>query len=252
MFHAQRARGSWAFITFFRMNARDLALELVKRPALRVLHASPRGEAAILRVYLEGEEHAEQAILLSPATAAAPEWLARWLVKHRADEARHAAMLRARITELTSRPALATGRMDPVSRWKMRRLGRIARDAAPRFRHGLLVPVLATAWRMERMGVRVFERHAEVLKGKESSTLKLLQRILRDEKKHVAACEWALARLVSSHEWNDLQRLVAQIDRVERAFGVLGAVVLFTLGVTLWLSQPLASSTSRSQTHAAT
>jgi bacterioferritin (cytochrome b1) len=199
-------------------------------------------------VYLEGEEHAERAVLLDPVTHGAPDWLKRWLVKHRADEARHAEMLKARITQLTGEPALAEGRMDPVSRWKMRRLEGIARRAAPKFDHGLLVPLVAIAWRMERMGVRVFARHVEVLRGKESKTLPMLERILRDEKKHVAACEWALARLVSSHEWNDLQRLVLQIDRVERAFGVLGAVILFGMGVVLWLG----SSTSRSPTLAAT
>jgi hypothetical protein len=230
------------------MELRDAVLERVKRPALRVLHASPAGEAAILRVYLEGEEHAERAVLLDTERLAAPDWLARWLVKHRADEARHAEMLKARIAELTGKPAMATGKMDPVSRWKMRRLEAIARRAAPRFRHGLLVPLLATAWRMERMGVRVFARHVEVLEGKETPTLPMLRKILRDEKKHVAACEWALARLVSSQEWNDLQRLVLQIDRVERAFGVLGAVILFTMGALLWLG----SSTSRSLTPAAT
>src|SRR6185436_3928929 len=106
---------------------RNAALEAIKRPAIRALHASRRGEAAILRVYLEGEEHAEAAVLLDPVTETAPEWLRRWMKNHRADEARHAAMLRARIVELTGRRDVATGGLDPVSRWKLRRIEQLAR-----------------------------------------------------------------------------------------------------------------------------
>jgi hypothetical protein len=245
------------------MNVRDVVLEAVKRPALRALHATPRGEAAILRVYLEGEEHAERAVLMDPVTQTAPPWLARWLVKHRADEARHADLLRARIRTLTGDEAATavTGKMDPVSRWKMRRLARLAQRSAPRFSAGLLVPILAIAWRMERMGVKVFRRHVDVLRagGTDTPTLPLLEKILRDERGHVAACERALSRLVTAPEQNDLAMLVFRIDRIERAFGVLGAAILFTFGVTLWLVQPFsrtrtapASSTSPSPTRAVT
>lgn len=214
-----------------------------------------------MRVYLEGEEHAERAVLLDPVTETAPDWLKRWLGKHRADESRHAGMLRARIVELTGEPALASGRMDPVSRWKMRRLARLARASAPKFEKGLLVPLLAIAWRMEQMGVKVFRRHVEVLAargdGKHAVTRAMLEKILRDERGHVAACERALRRLVTAPEWNDLTMLVFRIDRIERAFGVLGAWVLLFMGVTLWLVKPLsptkiASSTSPSPTHAVT
>jgi hypothetical protein len=236
------------------MNLRDTMLEAVKRPAIRVLHASPRGEAAILRVYLEGEEHAERAVLLDPVTNDAPDWLQKWLVKHRADEARHAEMLRARIVELTGDATRGTGNMDPVSRWKMRRLARLARAYAPKFREGLLVPILATASRMEAMAARVFARHVDVLRAKNkkrsSPTLPVLEKILKDERGHVTMCERALARLVAAPEWNDLQMLVLKIDRIERAFGVLGAFVLLSLGVFLWAAQPF--STSRSPTPAGT
>jgi hypothetical protein len=234
------------------MNLRDTMLEAVKRPAIRTLHASRRGEAALLRVYLFGEEHAERAVLLDPVTDHAPPWLVKWLAKHRADEARHADMLRARIGELVpnARAWLVTGHVDPVSRWKMRRLARLARVYAPRFREGLLVPILAIASRMEAMGARVFARHVDVLKrrGSASATLPMLEKILKDERGHVTMCERALARLVAAPEWNDLQMLVLKIDRIERAFGVLGAFLLLTLGVSLWLEQPF--STSRSPTPA--
>jgi len=235
------------------MNVRDELLERIKKPAIAVLHATPRGEAAILRVYLKGEEHAEQAAFLDPATRSAPGWLEKWMANHRADEARHAAMLRARIRELTGNFA-ARGGLDPLSRWKLRGLERLARSYASRFRAGLLVPLFAIAWRMEAMGVRVFERHVAVLerRGKPTPTLPMLKRILRDERGHVAACQHALRRLVTAPEWNDLQSLVFKIDQLERAFGVLGAVLLLTLGVALWLAQPFASSTSPSPTPAGT
>ena len=62
----------------------------------------------------------------------------------------------------------------------------------------------------------------------------------------------ALQRLVSGPEWNDFSMLAFRVDRIEHAFGVRGAVVLFfTLGVTLWMTQaltPIASSTSPSPT----
>jgi len=236
------------------MNVRDTLLETVKRPAIVALSATPRGEAAILRVYLKGEEQAEQAAFLDPATDAAPIWLKKWMANHRADEMRHAAMLRERLVELTGRTELATGHLDPVSRWKLGRLERLARDHAGQFRAGILVPLLTIAWRMEAMGVRVFARHVDVLerRGKDTPTLALLRRILRDERGHVAACQHALRRLVSAPEWNDLQSLVLKIDRLERAFGVLGAVLLLSMGVVLWLAQPFASSTSHSPTHAGT
>jgi uncharacterized ferritin-like protein (DUF455 family) len=130
----------------------------------------------------------------------------------------------------------------------------LARESAARFQAGILVPLLAIAWRMEAMGVKVFTRHVEVLerRGKQTPTLAMLRRILRDERGHVAACEHALRRLVTAPEWNDLQSLVFKIDRLERAFGVLGAVLLLTLGVALWLTQPFASSISHSPTPAGT
>ncbi len=242
------------------MNVRDLALETIKRPAIAALHRSARGEAALLRVYLEGEEQAERAVLIGPVTESAPPWLARWLAKHSADEARHADLLRARITDITGDARPTTGKMDPISRWKLRRLRRLARASAPSFREGLLVPLLAIAWRMEQMGVKVFRRHVDVLRqmqrtGKDTPTLPLLEKILRDERGHVRACEHALARLVTAPEQNDLAMLVFRIDRIERAFGVLGAAVLFTMGVTLWALQPSsvrASSTSPSPTRAVT
>lgn len=229
--------------------SRDLCLEAIKRPALRALHASARGEAAILRVYLMGEEHAEQAVLLDALAARGeemPRWLARWLERPRADEARHADMLRARLRELRGSAARTTGEVDPVSRWKLRRLRRLAEEHAEKFEHGIVVPLLAIAWRMEQMAVRVFERHLDVLDATDPShpTATLLRKLCGDEKGHVAAMRRALTRLTQAPEWNDLQLLVVKIDRIERAFGVTGAALLLSMGVLYWmLPAPAANET---------
>ena len=42
--------------------ARDRVLEATKRPALRLLHSTRAGEALLVRLYLEAERHAEQAL----------------------------------------------------------------------------------------------------------------------------------------------------------------------------------------------
>ena len=219
--------------------ARDLCLETIKRPAIRALHATRRGEAALLGIYLMGEEHAEEAVLLDAIALDAPPWLSRWLEKQRADEARHARMFRERLRALTGAEPRSAATIDPVSRWKLDRLRKLASQFASRFRHGLLVPLLAIAWRMEQMGVRVFTRHIDVLDvpGADHPTLTLLRKVVTDEKGHVAAVERALTRLTTAPEWNDLQLLVLKIDRIERAFGVLGAVILLGLGV-VWAVLP--------------
>jgi len=213
--------------------SRDRCLETVKRPAISTLHDSPRGEALLLRMYLEGEEQAEQAVLLDADRTAMPVWLGRWLEKHRSDEARHAAMLRARLRDVTGEDVEATGHMDPVSRWKLQRLFRLASERASRFEHGLVVPLLAVAWRMERMAVRVFERHIDVLEKQQSKspTLDLLRELLTDERRHAAVMHRALMRLTQAPELNELHVLVAKIDGIERAFGISGAVLMLTMGV---------------------
>src|SRR5690348_6263402 len=119
--------------------ARDLCLESIKRPAIRALHTTRRGEAALLRIYLMGEEHAEEAVLVDAIAEDAPPWLSRWLEKQRADEARHAGMFRQRLRALTGSEPRAAQKIDPVSRWKLGRLRRLANRYASRFRYGLLV-----------------------------------------------------------------------------------------------------------------
>lgn len=212
---------------------RDRCLEAVKRPAISNLHRSARGEALLLRMYLEAEEQEEQAVLLDASAAEMPSWLAKWLELHRADEQRHAALLRARLRQVMGGDVDATGRLDPVSRWKMRRLFRLADERATRFEQGLVVPLLAITWRMERMAVRVFERHIDVLEreGSTSPTFDLLRQLVKDEKRHAVAMDRSLRRLVTPDESNDLHLLVTKIDGIERAFGISGAVGMLAMGM---------------------
>ena len=121
---------------------------------------------------------------------------------------------------------------------------------APAFEAGALVPALAIAWRMEEMGVRVFARHVEVLADAHphAPLLPLLQSVLDDERRHARAARRCVERLVSPTSTTEeaaLALLVADVDRIERRLGVLGALVLWTWGGWLWMRARLASFTSR-------
>jgi hypothetical protein len=142
-------------------------------------------------------------------------------------------------------------RVDPLSRFKLAWLRRLGLRATPSFRAGACVPLLAIAFRMEAMGVRVLRRHIAVLRARPGEaaesppasrspaletrdaepppTLALLEEILVDEQAHVAACGGALERLIDASERPILDVLVARIDNVDRAFGVTGALALLGL-----------------------
>jgi hypothetical protein len=206
----------------------------IKRRAIARLHRTPAGEALLLRIYLWAEEGVELEGLADLHAMALPGWLAAELRRHLADESRHAALLRRRLRALGQTPAPGGARVDPLSRLKLARLRRIAERAAGRFQAGRAVPLLALAFRMEAMGVRVIERHVQVLRAlaataPEPPALPLLEEILADERRHVASCARALDRLVAPPEQPDLTRLLGKIDGVERAFGITGALAMLAL-----------------------
>jgi hypothetical protein len=230
--------------------ARDWLLERTKRPALRLLHATPEGEALLVRLYLEAERHAERAAPWEPMLATAPPWLAAWLDLHRADERRHAALFAERLHALTGETnevGDARDGFDAVSRRKLAALHRLVVASAPAFGAGALVPALAVAWRMEEMGARVFARHVDVLAGArpDAPLLPLLRVVLADERRHARACHRSVERLVNDRERPALAALVERIDRIERRLGVAGALLLLTFGGLLWMRAQLASSISR-------
>lgn len=203
----------------------------IKRRALRALHRTTRGEALVLRTYLWAEELAEGEVLDETA-AGAPPWLARQLERHAADERRHAVLLRARLDQLGQ--AVDLPGADALCRSKLDRLRALAAAYAPPFRSPV-VPLLAVACGMERLGVRVMSRHLAVLAeleepGRPHPTATLLRRIVVEERGHVAGCERALARLVEPDEEALLAELRRKIDAVDRAWGVTGALTFLALG----------------------
>lgn len=235
------------------MDARDWLLERTKRPALRLLHATPDGEALLVRLYLEAERHAERAAPWEPMLASAPRWLAAWLDLHRADERRHAALFAERLRALTGKTdetdeeGDAESGFDAVSRRKLAALHRLVVGSAPAFGAGALVPALAIAWRMEEMGARVFARHVDVLADArpDAPLLPVLRVVLADERRHARACRRSVERLVNDRERPALAALVERIDRIERRLGVLGALLLLTSGGLLWMRAKVVSSISR-------
>lgn len=230
-------------------------LEATKRPALRWLHRTPRGEALLVRIYLEAERHAEEAAPWEPLLASGPVWLGRWLDHHRAEERRHAALFAERLAALGAPDAApAAGGLDRLSRGKLRDLHRLIDTFAPRFAAGAVVPALAVALRMEEMGARVFARHIDVLARHcpDAPLFPLLTTVLADERRHVRACERGLDRLLAPGERAELETLLERIDRIERRFGVLGALALLAAGVVSWISTGIESSISRWRTGAAT
>jgi hypothetical protein len=218
--------GGWSPIQAFLVDA-------IKRRAIARLHRTASGEALLLRIYLWAEEGVEVEGLVDLRRLSPPPWLAEQLRGHLADESRHAALLRRRLRALGADTG-APGRVDPLSRFKLAWLRRIGGRAAPSFRAGACVSLLAVAYRMEAMGVRVLRRHVGVLEaaaGAQKPALALLRAILADEECHVTACRAALDRLVDDAERPALEALVARIDGVDRAFGVTGALALLALSL---------------------
>jgi rubrerythrin len=189
-------------------------------------------------MYLWAEEGAEAAVALSALAEGGPAWLTSQLERHAADESRHVAILRERLRQLGPSPRGAD-RTPRVGRGKIARLQRIARIESGRFRQGRRVTLLAVAFRLEVMGVRILERHVSELarieadEGRPHPTAKVLRSILRDERHHVVACDRALQRLVAPDERNTLDLLLGKIDAIQRRFGVAEAVGMFAAGVGL-------------------
>ncbi len=220
------------------------AVHRVKRAAVAQLHHSVEGEALLLRVYLAGEEYAENDALLGRLRALGPSWLSEGMERHLADERRHAALLRARLVELGVDPEMRLpGGMDDLEARKLRRLRALVTDRARDFEAGERVPLLAVAARMEAMSVRIFLRHLTVLEAWERAsgtlhpTAGLLRGVVQDELRHVRGCERALERLVKPREREALGKLNSDIEAIERSGATTGAVALWAVGVALRLRQ---------------
>ncbi len=221
-----------------------ILVDRFKRRALAHTLVSPRAEAWTLTGYLWAEEGAEGLAVGDALRAEAPPWLRRMLTRQLEDEARHAALLRARLVALgrpARDPSAAAG---AVLRAKVRRLERLCARAAPRFERGAIVPLLACAARLEATGARVFARHVEVhaAHGREDDTTRALRALLDDERRHARSCAAALGRLVAPAERPALAALEDEVARVDRALGVSTAAATWVVTTALRLRDAAARS----------
>lgn len=215
----------------------------IKRAALRHLHASPAGERLLLRIYLTGEEASEIA-LHADLLDQPPEWLARQMEKHLADERRHASLFAAALTARGgTAPKPMSARPDVLSRRKIAQWRTLARRYGPGFSAGRLVPAFAIALCAEQMFTRVLQRHCALL-GADHPLHPLLADVLDDEGRHVRLCQHTLARLVRPSEHERLDALLDEIRAIDRAWGVSGALVMYLAGAAsritsrLWPARP--------------
>jgi hypothetical protein len=202
------------------------AVDSIKRHALTLSLRSPRAQAAILTEYLWGEEGAESSALQKTAEAAAPPWLGKLVTRQLADEQRHAALLRGRLTELG-----AAGRPPPaLAKAKLWWLERACAPYMNAFSAGPIVVMLQVAAQLEATGVRVFGRHLAVLEEHAAADplAEIVRSILADERRHARSCAAAVEKLLHAHERPALAELRERIAGVDRAFGV-------TIAVGYWL-----------------
>jgi hypothetical protein len=210
----------------------------VKRAALRQLHASNAGEMLLLRFYLVGEESSEQA-LQRELRIDPPDWLARQLDQHLADEQLHARLFaQAIVARGGSAQAAASPeeapRPDWFSRRKLARWQSIIRRHAPHFAQGGLVPAYAIGLAAEQMASRILQRHCALI-GHEHALHPLLARVLADEDRHIRLCTHTLQRCVAPHEQARLARLMHEVRDTERGFGITGALGMWLAGAALRL-----------------
>jgi hypothetical protein len=210
----------------------------VKRAALRQLHASNAGEMLLLRFYLVGEESSEQA-LQRELRIDPPDWLARQLDQHLADEQLHARLFaQAIVARGGSAQAAASPeeapRPDWFSRRKLARWQSIIGRHAPHFAQGGLVPAYAIGLAAEQMASRILQRHCALI-GPEHALHPLLARVLADEDRHIRLCTHTLQRCVAPHEQARLARLMHEVRDTERGFGITGALGMWLAGAALRL-----------------
>ncbi|WP_454905398.1 hypothetical protein [Variovorax gossypii] len=224
----------------------------VKRAALRQLHASNAGEMLLLRFYLVGEESSEQA-LQRELRIDPPDWLARQLDQHLADEQLHARLFAEAIVERGGTAQAAASpeeapRPDWFSRRKLARWQQLIRRHAPHFAHGGLVPAYAIGLSAEQMASRILQRHCALI-GQQHALHPLLSRVLADEDRHIRLCSHTLQRCVAPHEQARLAQLMREVRDTERGFGITGAAGMWLAGVALRL-RPGAARPVRHQHHA--
>ncbi len=231
---ASAAHDSLANPAFTRSEARGFTalqarlVDRIKRAAIRHLHASASGERLLLRMYLDAEE-ASLGILREQLRQKPPGWLARQIRQHLAEEQIHTTLFGAALDAKGGRSRSA---LTPpgLSRRKLARWHQLANQHAHCFAHGALVPAYATTMCAEQMAARILHRHCETI-GSAHALHALFATILADENRHVRLCAHTLQRLVAPHEMASLATLLAEVRKIEAAFGISGALALYVAGL---------------------
>ena len=203
-------------------------VDRIKRAAIRHLHASARGERLLLRLYLDGEE-ASQAILREQLTSAANGPMTRQIRQHLAEEDAHTALFAAALGARGCCPSLPPGPQG-LSRRKLARWRQLANRHALSFSQGSLVLAYATALCAEQMAVRIMRRHCETI-GPQHALYGLFSTVLADEHRHVRLCAHTLRRLVAPREMECLAIVLAEVRKIETAFGVSSAIAMYAAGL---------------------
>ena len=203
-------------------------VDRIKRAAIVHLHASERGERLLLRMYHDAEE-ASQSILVEQLDQQSENWVMRQIRRHLAEEEAHTALFAA---ALDARGTGSRSRLAPsgLSRRKLARWRKLANRHAPYFAQGALVPAYATALCAEQMAVRIMHRHCDTI-GPDHALYALFSGVLADEHRHARLCAHTLQRLVAPHEAQRLDILLAEVRRIDAAFGVSGAVAMYVAGL---------------------
>jgi len=203
-------------------------VDRAKRVALRQLHSSTQGEILLLQMYLVGEEAAELTLHDEVMSKKQPDWLTKQVTLHVTDERKHVsafteAIVQRGITPRQSQP-------DWLSRRKLVQWKRLAQRYAMHFSQGTLVPAYAIGLCAEQMTVRVLSRHCDAI-NTSHKLHGLLAGVLTDEHKHVQFCSYTLRRIVAQDELPYLRTLLVKIRKIERGFGVSGAIAMYFAGL---------------------
>lgn len=183
---------------------------------------SERGRIFLLSFLVRAEEGDELGVFDQLLQRVDSDELRAMVRKHKADEERHAALLRGCLARYGAEPMALPSSLDVVARID-RHAGRVGES----FVAGALgvMEAYVVLQVVEERGVRQFPRIAEALRPHDGESARILDGITRDEARHVR-----YARAISRHYAPSADVLDATLARVraaeERAFAEQRAAML--------------------------
>src|SRR5581483_2502779 len=179
---------------------------------LRRLLRRPRGRAFVLNMLVEGEEADEQGVFDTLVERVDDAELRKMIRIHREDEVRHADMLRERLAKMGA----PSERLPPELRL-VDRIDRHAGGSASSFltgRAGVMETYLLLQVIEERAVVQ-FPKIAEGMRPADPETASVIERIARDEERHVKYAKAISRRYAPDAEV--LERSLSRLRHAERA-----------------------------------